>query len=160
MDDPRSFHCVRASVRLWAHVCTCTHFRCRLIDVGRAGPHAPSQSSFGSNVLPPLHPVPFFRPSPIFRHLISSFAQLASFARYRLLPSFPHLSIRFPLRINVVNCLWWRYRRITLLGERRRNEVYTIVRKTRICIKEDSTVRNQLRDLIFLYDVNKYCIRK
>lgn len=44
MDDPRSSRlmrmCVRACVhsfgRARAHVCTCTHFRCRLIDAERA----------------------------------------------------------------------------------------------------------------------------
>lgn len=53
-----------------------------------------------SNVLPPLRPAPFFRPSHpplIFRHLVPSFA------RYRP-SSFPRL------QINVINCLRSRYR--------------------------------------------------
>lgn len=106
MDDPRSSRCIRACVhacvRSRAHECTCTHFRCRLIDAGRAAHthrvNLRSVERFAASSSCSFFPtVPHLSLSHFFAR-----ATRASFARYRPPPSFPCLSIRFLSRLTLL----------------------------------------------------------
>lgn len=111
MDDPRSSPCIRACVHAYvrsqAHVCTCTHFRCRLIDAGRAA-HTHRVNLRSVERFAASSSCSFFLTVP---HLSSShssvrarlLARLASFARYRPPPSScPRWTIRFPCRLTLL----------------------------------------------------------
>lgn len=134
MDDPRLLPCVRTCVRACER--TCTHFRCRLID---AGPHAPSQSSFGRTFCRLFVLLLFSSSLFLVISLLRSRERASTTRSVRTVSTSRLPAIVQPslLReINVINCPGSRYRiairggmTITLPGDRRRSLCGRRVRK-------------------------------
>lgn len=164
-------------MRLQAHVCTCTHFRCRLIDAGRAA-HTHRVNLRSVERFAASSSCSFFLTVP---HLSSShssvrarpLARLASFARYRPSPScFSRWTIRFLCRLTLlialdrdIECRYVAERSttITLPGERGRNGAHAVGAPGKTRIREKRTrVKGGARDTVlcnrrrFFFHLRRY----